>query len=56
MTAAGQVSQAGMKERVAIVTGGAQGVGLAIARRLHDDGHRVVIADPMASEVLEHGR
>ena len=55
MTAAGQVSQAGMKERVAIVTGGAQGVGLAIARRLHDDGHRVVIADPMASEVLEHG-
>lgn len=45
----------GRAGRVAIVTGGAQGVGLAIAQRLLDDGFRVVIADPMASEVLEHG-
>lgn len=42
-------------ERVAIVTGGAQGVGLAIARRLLRDGRRVIIADRRASEVLPEG-
>ncbi|ALJ21913.1 SDR family NAD(P)-dependent oxidoreductase [Microbacterium sp. No. 7] len=31
--------------KVAIVTGAARGIGLAIARRLHDDGARVAIAD-----------
>jgi pyridoxal 4-dehydrogenase len=31
--------------RVALVTGGAQGIGLAIARRLGRDGLRVIIAD-----------
>ncbi len=32
--------------RVAIVTGGAQGIGLGIVRRLHEAGAQVVIADP----------
>ena len=31
--------------RVAVVTGAAQGLGLGIARRLHDDGARIVLAD-----------
>jgi meso-butanediol dehydrogenase / (S,S)-butanediol dehydrogenase / diacetyl reductase len=31
--------------RVAVITGGASGIGLAIARRLHDEGARVVAAD-----------
>jgi NAD(P)-dependent dehydrogenase (short-subunit alcohol dehydrogenase family) len=31
--------------RVAIITGAAQGIGLAIATRFHDDGARVVLAD-----------
>ncbi|AOV15831.1 hypothetical protein BJI67_01000 [Acidihalobacter aeolianus] len=30
---------------VALVTGGAQGIGLGIARRLHDDGYRVAVLD-----------
>ena len=34
-----------LKDRVAIVTGGATGIGLAIARRLAEDGAAVVIAD-----------
>ena len=32
-------------DKVAVVTGGASGIGLAIARRLHDEGARVVAAD-----------
>ncbi len=34
-----------MFERVVIVTGGANGIGFACARRFLEDGHRVVIAD-----------
>jgi NAD(P)-dependent dehydrogenase (short-subunit alcohol dehydrogenase family) len=34
-----------LRGRVALVTGGAQGIGLAIATRLADAGARVVIAD-----------
>ena len=34
-----------LKERVAIVTGGSTGIGLAIARRLAEEGAAVVIAD-----------
>lgn len=55
MTKAGNGEQTVGGRRVAIVTGGAQGVGLVIAKRLHDEGHRVVIADPRASEVLPEG-
>lgn len=36
---------ASLKDRVAIVTGGAQGIGLAIARSLHEAGALVVIGD-----------
>ena len=34
-----------MNERVALVTGGASGLGLAAAERLAEDGHRVVTVD-----------
>ena len=33
------------KEKVAIVTGGASGIGLATARRLGSEGSRVIVAD-----------
>jgi NAD(P)-dependent dehydrogenase (short-subunit alcohol dehydrogenase family) len=34
-----------LKDKVAIVTGGAQGIGAALARRFQEEGARVVIAD-----------
>ena len=45
---------AGLQDRVAMVTGGSQGIGLAIARCLHDAGARVVIGDvqPLDDDAL----
>ncbi len=45
---------ANLKDRVAIVTGGARGIGLAIARCLHDAGAHVVIGDiqPLDDDAL----
>ncbi|MCT3395919.1 SDR family NAD(P)-dependent oxidoreductase, partial [Lentilactobacillus hilgardii] len=34
-----------MAEKVAFVTGGGQGIGEAIATRLHEDGFKVAVAD-----------
>jgi NAD(P)-dependent dehydrogenase (short-subunit alcohol dehydrogenase family) len=39
-----------LADRVAIVTGGAQGIGQAIARRLHEEGATVVVADLQGHE------
>jgi len=36
--------------RVALVTGGARGIGAAVARRLHAQGRRVVLADLLTAE------
>jgi 3-oxoacyl-[acyl-carrier protein] reductase len=40
-----------MPERCAVVTGGAQNIGRAIAERLRDDGYRVVVLDVLEPEV-----
>jgi NAD(P)-dependent dehydrogenase (short-subunit alcohol dehydrogenase family) len=39
-----------LADRVAIVTGGAQGIGRAIAQRLHEEGATVVVADLQGHE------
>jgi NAD(P)-dependent dehydrogenase (short-subunit alcohol dehydrogenase family) len=41
----GAIDNGSLSGRVALVTGGAQGIGLAISRRLHELGASVVIAD-----------
>jgi NAD(P)-dependent dehydrogenase (short-subunit alcohol dehydrogenase family) len=42
-----------LPDRVAIVTGAARGIGLAIARRLHAAGARIVIADIDEAEAVK---
>ena len=46
-----------LEDRVAVITGGAQGIGLSIARRFVAEGARVVIADldPEAAEAAAAG-
>jgi NAD(P)-dependent dehydrogenase (short-subunit alcohol dehydrogenase family) len=39
-----------LADRVVIVTGGAQGIGRAIAQRLHDEGATIVVADLQGHE------
>jgi 3-oxoacyl-[acyl-carrier protein] reductase len=42
-----------LPDRIAIVTGGARGIGLAIAKRLHAAGARVVLADIDEKEAVK---
>ncbi|GGF49126.1 dehydrogenase [Aliidongia dinghuensis] len=44
------------KDKVAVVTGAAQGIGLGCAQRLHDEGARVVLADINGAKVAEAAR
>lgn len=49
------VSPSARSARAVIVTGGARGIGLAIARRLAADGARVAIWDREGAEAAAHG-
>lgn len=40
-------------DRLALITGGARGIGLASARRLRDDGVNVAVADLLADELAQ---
>lgn len=40
------------KNQVAVITGGASGLGLAIARKLHAEGARIALLDQKASHVM----
>ena len=46
-----RVSKHDFSDRVAVVTGGAQGIGLAVVRRFLDSGARVAIWDVDVSEM-----
>jgi NAD(P)-dependent dehydrogenase (short-subunit alcohol dehydrogenase family) len=48
------IDDGALKGRVALVTGGARGIGLAISRRLHELGASVVIADSGVSISGDH--
>jgi D-sorbitol dehydrogenase (acceptor) len=39
-----------LKDKVAVITGGARGIGAATARRFADEGARVVVADRLAAD------
>jgi len=41
------------KKSIALITGGAQGIGLACAEALAEDGHQIVLADIQAEQVVE---
>jgi 3-oxoacyl-[acyl-carrier protein] reductase len=43
------------RTRVAVITGGARGIGLAVGRRLHAEGWQVVAADVVTGEAEEAG-
>jgi NAD(P)-dependent dehydrogenase (short-subunit alcohol dehydrogenase family) len=45
-----------LKDKVAVVTGGARGIGAAIAHRYADEGARVVVADILEREAEETAR
>ena len=53
MTSAANQQYVDEVTRTAIVTGGSRGIGLAIAKRLAEDGARVVIAARSEEDALE---
>lgn len=43
-------------DKIAVVTGGASGIGRAIAERLHANGHRVAVFDINPADIAHHHR